>query len=238
MWDEEDGFYYDRVALNGRSEALRVRAVSGFLPMLAATIIRNEDVKEFTGFTQRLKWDARFRPTLLEHSVQTNANGTEHLLSVLSREQLERLLHRLFDEDEFLSPFGIRSMSRFHAQYPSVYTVAGATYTVDYEPGEGTHGDFGGNSNWRGPIWFPINYLILEALRIYHLFYGETFRVEFPTHSGRWMTLGEAARDLAHRLQNLFLPDRDGRRPCYKPSDGLDGADSRSFESRASLDRQ
>ena len=220
LWDEEDGFYYDRVALNGRSEALRVRAVSGFLPMLAATIIRNEDVKEFTGFTQRLKWDARFRPTLLEHSVQTNANGTEHLLSVLSREQLERLLHRLFDEDEFLSPFGIRSMSRFHAQYPSVYTVAGATYTVDYEPGEGTHGDFGGNSNWRGPIWFPINYLILEALRIYHLFYGETFRVEFPTHSGRWMTLGEAARDLAHRLQNLFLPDRDGRRPCY-------GAESR-----------
>ena len=123
-------------------------------------------------------------------------------------------MQKLFDEDEFLSPFGIRSMSRFHEQQPLVYTSAGATYTVDYEPGEGTSGDFGGNSNWRGPVWFPINYLILESLRVYHLFYGEALRVEFPTRSGHWMTLGEAARNLAHRLQSLFLPDAAGRRPC------------------------
>jgi hypothetical protein len=215
LWDEEDGFYYDRVSLNGSSEPLRVRAVSGFIPMLAATIIRNEDVERFTGFVQRLKWDAKFRPAQLERSLQSNAGGTEHLLGVLSREQLERLLSRLFDESEFLSPFGIRSMSRFHEANPCVYMAGGASYTVDYEPGEGTHGDFGGNSNWRGPIWFPMNYLILEALRVYHLFYGETLRVEFPTRSGQWMTLGEAARKLAHRLQSLFQADPNGQRPCF-----------------------
>jgi hypothetical protein len=213
LWDEQDGFYYDRIELDGNVEPLRVRAVAGFLPMLAATIIRNEDVEQFAGFVRRAMWDAKFRPAQLQSSLQVNADGTVHLLSVLSREQLERLLHRLFDEDEFLSPFGIRSMSRFHEQHPLIYVAGGATYTVDYEPGEGTSGNFGGNSNWRGPIWFPINYLILEALRVYHLFYEESLRVEFPTRSGQWMTLGEAARNLAHRLQSLFLPDGAGRRP-------------------------
>ena len=213
LWDEQDGFYYDRIELAGKVEPLRVRAVAGFLPMLAATIIRNEDVEQFAGFVRRAKWDAKFRPAQLQSSLQVNANGTVHLLSVLTREQLERLLHRLFDEDEFLSPFGIRSMSRFHEQHPLMYVAGGATYTVDYEPGEGTSGNFGGNSNWRGPIWLPINYLILEVLRVYHMFYEESLRVEFPTRSGHWMTLGEAARNLAHRLQSLFLPDGAGRRP-------------------------
>ena len=146
--------------------------------------------------------------------MQQNANDSAHLLGVLTRRQLERLLQKLFDEEEFLSPFGIRSMSRFHERHSSVCTTDGATYTVDYEPGESTSGTFGGNSNWRGPVWFPINYLILESLRVYHLFYGESLRVEFPTRSGKWMTLGEAARNLAHRLQGLFLPDGAGRRPC------------------------
>jgi hypothetical protein len=214
LWDEQDGFYYDRIEVHGRSEALRVRAVAGFLPMLAASIIRRDDVAQFAGFVRRAKWDARFRPAQLQAVLQTNASNTAHLLSVLNRGQLERLLQKLFDEDEFLSPYGIRSMSRFHAQHPLVYTAGGTAYTVDYEPGEGTSGDFGGNSNWRGPVWFPINYLILESLRVYHLFYGDTLSVEFPTRSGQWMTLGEAARNLAHRLQSLFLPDPAGRRPC------------------------
>jgi hypothetical protein len=213
LWDEQDGFYYDRVELNGGTDPLRVRAVAGFIPMLAATIIRRDDVQQFAGFVRRARWDANYRPAHLQGSLQTNADNTEHLLAILSRAQLERLLQRLFDEDEFLSPFGIRSMSRFHERHPSVYAAAGSTYIVDYEPGEGTSGTFGGNSNWRGPIWFPINYLILESLRVYHLFYGETLRVEFPTRSGRWMTLGEAARNIAHRLQSLFLPDGSGRRP-------------------------
>ena len=219
LWNEEDGFYYDRIELNGRSEPLRVRAVAGFLPMLAATIIRDEDVEQFAGFVRRVKWDAKFRPAQLQSSLQRSADGTTHLLSVLTRGQLERLLEKLFDESEFLSPFGIRSMSRFHEQHQSVRTASGAEYAIDYEPGEGTSGTFGGNSNWRGPVWFPINYLILEALRVYHLFYGETVRVEFPTRSGQWMTLGETARNLAHRLQSLFLPDEAGRRPCNGSED-------------------
>jgi hypothetical protein len=193
---------------------MRVHAVAGFIPMLAATIIRHEDVEQFAGFVQRAKWDAKFRPEQLLHSLQTNEGNSAHLLSVLTREQLERLLQRLFDEDEFLSPFGIRSLSRFHEKNPCIYAASGETYTVDYEPGEGTSGTFGGNSNWRGPVWFPINYLILESLRIYHLFYAESLRVEFPTRSGQWMSLGEAARNLAHRLQGLFLPDAAGRRAC------------------------
>jgi hypothetical protein len=214
LWDQEDGFYYDRVERNGSTEPLRVRAVAGFIPMLAATIIRRDDVQQFTGFVRRATWDAKYRPAQLHGSLQGNADNSKYLLAILSREQLERLLQRLFDEDEFLSPFGIRSMSRFHERHPSVYTAGGSNYVVDYEPGEGTSGTFGGNSNWRGPIWFPINYLILESLRVYHLFYGESLRVEFPTRSGQWMTLGEAARNIAHRLQSLFLPDGAGRRPC------------------------
>ena len=214
LWDEEDGFYYDRIELDGKTEPLRVRSIVGFIPMMSATIVRSEDLGQFADFVRRAKWDARFRPEQLQHSFEQNANKSEYLLSVVTRERLQRLLQRLFDENEFLSPFGIRSMSRFHEHNPIVRTAAGASYSVDYEPGEGTTGMFGGNSNWRGPVWFPVNYLILESLRIYHLFYGESLRIEFPTHSGNWMTLGEAARNLAHRLQGLFLADAAGRRPC------------------------
>jgi len=170
-------------------------------------------VQQFSDFVRRAKWDARIRPEQLQHSFEQSERKSESLLSVITRARLERLLQRLFDEDEFLSPFGIRSMSRYHEQNPMVRAAGGASYSVDYEPGEGTSGMFGGNSNWRGPIWFPINYLILESLRIYHLFYGESLRVEFPTRSGNWMTLGDAARNVSHRLQRLFLADPAGHRP-------------------------
>lgn len=215
LWDEQDGFYYDRIERNGTSECLRVRAVAGFIPMRVATIVRHDDMEQFAGFMRRAKWDEKFRPQQLQGFLQANEANSAHLLSVLTRDQLERLLRRLFDEDEFLSPFGIRSLSRFHAQHPCVYGADGETYLVDYEPGEGTSGAFGGNSNWRGPIWFPVNYLILESLRVYHLFYGDSLRVEFPTRSAQWMTIGDAARKLAHRLQALFLPNAAGQRPCH-----------------------
>ena len=215
LWDEQDGFYYDQLELDGRATPLRVRSIVGFIPMLATTMIRGADVQRFTGFLQRARWDARFRPAASQHILELSEGASASLLTIPSRAQLARMLAKLFDENEFLSPFGIRSLSKFHAAQPYVYHANGQDYAVDYEPGESLTGMFGGNSNWRGPVWFPINFLILESLRIYHRFYGEAFRVEFPTGSGDWITLGEAAHRLAQRLQSLFVPDASGRRPCH-----------------------
>ncbi|MDB5987463.1 MAG: hypothetical protein JWR16_2516 [Nevskia sp.] len=215
LWDEQDGFYYDRLQLADSSEPLRVRSIIGFIPMFASTIIKREGIAQFSGFVQRAQWNAKYRPLLSHHVIELSEGRKDFLLTVPSRPRLERMLARMFDEEEFLSPFGIRSLSKFHQRNPYVYHVNGVDYAINYEPGEGTTGMFGGNSNWRGPIWFPINFLILESLRVYHRFYGEDFKVEFPTRSGNWVTLGEAARRLAHRLQSLFLPDAQGRRPCH-----------------------
>jgi hypothetical protein len=215
LWDEQDGFYYDQLELDGRVTPLRVRSIVGFIPMLAATIIRESDVAQFTGFLRRARWDSRFRPTATEHILEFTQGSGNSLLGIPSRTQLVRMLAHLFDEREFLSPFGIRSLSKFHAEHPYTYRVNGCDYSVDYEPGESLSGMFGGNSNWRGPVWFPINFLILESLRVYHRFYGENLKVEFPTGSGRWLTLGETARELAHRLLGLFMPDAQGARPCH-----------------------
>jgi len=147
--------------------------------------------------------------------MECSAAHGHRLLAIPSRERLERVLAYLFDEAEFLSPFGIRSLSRFHREHPFVLRLDGQTRTVGYEPGEGETGLFGGNSNWRGPVWFPLNFLLVEALERYDRYYGETLRVELPSGSGRHVTLGEAARELAQRLVSLFLPDPEGRRPCH-----------------------
>ena len=153
----------------------------------------------------------------MHHIAETGPHAAQEsrLLAIVTREQLQRILRYMFDEEEFLSPYGLRSVSKYHAEHPYVYHANGVDYSVDYEPGEGTTGMFGGNSNWRGPVWFPVNYLLIEALRIYHRFYGETFQVEFPTRSGHYVSLGEAARLLSERLVKLFLPDETGRRPCH-----------------------
>jgi len=215
LWDEEDGFYYDSWRLAERRAPLRIRSIVGFIPMFATTLIKRASVEEFKGFVRRAEWEAKYRTSMSEN-VLSFGEGTAkaYLLTIPTRPQLERMFLRLFDADEFLSPFGIRSLSKVYEKTPYVYASDGRSYTVDYEPGESTSNMFGGNSNWRGPVWFPLNYLILESLRVYHRFYGDTFLVEFPTGSGRWMTLGEAARNLSHRLQSLFLPGADGRRPC------------------------
>jgi hypothetical protein len=228
LWDERDGFYYDRIRNGGGSEPLRVRSIVGFVPMFAATLVRSTSLKQFSGFVHRAEWDMKYRPLLSQHLLEVGdgAHKGDYLLSIPSRAQLESMLRYLFDEKEFLSPYGIRSLSKVHEGAPYSYHAGGETWTVDYEPGEGTTGMFGGNSNWRGPIWFPINYLILESLRVYHRYYGDTLKVEFPTGSGRKLTLGEAGRELSRRLQSLFLPDAQGRRPCH-------GDDSRYAEDPA-----
>ncbi|MDD5200258.1 MAG: hypothetical protein PHC88_10710 [Terrimicrobiaceae bacterium] len=217
LWDEDDGFYYDMLEVDGRHEPLRIRSIVGFMPLLAVTIIPNSYSQRLPDFAERVQWFVKDHQVLTHHLIENNAGSKSgmKLLAIPTRAHLERILRYMFDEQEFLSPFGIRSVSKHHEREPYVYWAGSVPYSVDYEPGEGTSGMFGGNSNWRGPIWFPVNYLLIEALRTYHRFYGDTLTVEFPTGSGHRVTLGEAARLLAQRLISVFLPDAQGARPCH-----------------------
>jgi len=217
LWDEEDGFYYDQLQVDGHTTPLRVRSVVGLLPLIAANVIDSALVDTLPGFKKRMEWFLHNRADLASQisymGTLTEGGQTRRLLAIPSRERLLRLLRYMLDEDEFLSPYGIRSVSRVHKDDPYVVTVDGHSYEVDYEPGESTTGLFGGNSNWRGPVWFPINYLLIEALERYHHFYQDSLRVECPTGSGRLMTLNEVADELRRRLAALFLPDDSGRCP-------------------------
>jgi hypothetical protein len=226
LWDERDGFYYDQLHANGKEMPLRVRSLVGLLPLIAAEVIEDEAIEGLRGFRKRLDWFLKYRAELARHISFFDGGGHGHrLLAVPSRERLEKLLRYMLDEREFLAPHGIRSVSRVHAERPFSIWVDGHEHRVDYVPGEGTSGAFGGNSNWRGPIWFPINYLIVEALEKYDHFYGDAFQVECPVGSGRRLRLGEVARELGRRLASIFLPDAAGRRPFA-------GEDRRWAESR------
>jgi hypothetical protein len=220
LWDEEDGFYYDQLRIDGRTLPLKIRSLVGLIPLTAVEVLDDELIQQLPGFKKRLEWFLENRQDLSQHisycSRIENGEGRRHrLLAIPSRQHLERVLQYMLDEDEFLSPHGIRSVSRVYKDHPYVFRVNGKEHRVDYEPGESTTGMFGGNSNWRGPIWFPINYLLIEALERYHYFYGESLRVECPTGSGRMMTLKEVASELSSRLARIFLIDAQGRRPCY-----------------------
>jgi hypothetical protein len=223
LWDQQDGFYYDWLHVNGREIPLKVRSLVGLLPLVACEVIEDRVIERLPGFRKRLDWFLTNRPEEARQISCMQPRGTDgtarRLLAVPTRERLESMLRYLLDENEFLSPYGIRSVSRIHGERPYVFGVNGAEYRVDYVPGESTTHLFGGNSNWRGPIWFPLNYLIIEALERYHHFYGDDLRVECPTGSGRLMNLQEVARELASRLARLFLPDADGRRPVHGEAD-------------------
>lgn len=215
LWDEEDGFYYDQLMLGGESQPLRVRSMVGLIPIFASAILEDAMIEGLPGFTKRLNWFLNNRPELAKGISYASAHGArregERLLAIPSRERLERVLRYAFDEDEFLSDYGLRSVSKFHAREPFVFDGA----EVGYVPGDSDSGMFGGNSNWRGPIWMPLNYLFIEALERYAHFYGEGFQVEFPTGSGRRMHLGQIAVELSRRLSRLFLPDAEGYRACF-----------------------
>jgi hypothetical protein len=217
LWDDEAGFYHDQLHLGERHLSLRVRSLVGLIPMIAVEVLDDDALERLPGFRRRLEWFVRNRADLARHVAYCEAadHHSHRLLAVPSRARLVSLLRYLLDEREFLSPHGIRSVSRFHAENPYVFRHGSHEYRVDYVPGEGTTGDFGGNSNWRGPIWFPINYLLVEALERYHHFYGDGFRIECPTGSGRTVNLHEAAREIARRLASIFLPDASGQRPCH-----------------------
>ncbi|HEY0781234.1 MAG TPA: glucosidase [Thermoanaerobaculia bacterium] len=220
LWDEADGFYYDQLTLDGHRYPLRIRSMVGIIPLFAVLTLSEELVfRRLPGFSKRMRWFLDNRKDLAQQiSFMESPNGdadTIRLLAIPSRERLVRVLRYVLDENEFLSPHGIRSLSRGHRDHPYVLEAGGQRFVVDYVPGESNTGLFGGNSNWRGPVWMPLNYLLVEALEGYHHFYGETLKVECPTGSGNYLTLAEVAWELRSRLAGLFLPDVSGRRPCH-----------------------
>ena len=218
LWDEEDGFFYDVLHLpDGRHHSLKVRSLVGLIPLLAVETLEADVVDKLPGFKRRMEWFVRNRPEFREHvnDLAQPGGGVRRLLSIVTREQLPRVLKLMLDEGEFLSPHGIRAVSRHHLAHPYVLAANGHEYRVDYEPAESTTGLFGGNSNWRGPIWFPINYLLIEALQKFDHFYGAGLQVECPTGSGQSRPLWDVAGDLSRRLVRIFLRDGDGRRPVH-----------------------
>ena len=221
LWDEEDGFYYDQLHLDGRNIPLKVRSMVGLIPLFACEILEEDSVRALPAFSKRMHWFLENRPELARHisyMAASTDDGDAHqhrLLAIPSRERLERVLRYVLDEKEFLSAYGIRSVSKVHDGDPYIFRVGDQDHRVAYDPAESSSGLFGGNSNWRGPIWFPLNYLLIEALERYGHFYGDSLRVECPVGSGTMLTLEEVARELASRLTQIFLPTSDGQRPVH-----------------------
>ena len=217
LWDEADGFYYDQLHVMNQTLPLKLRSLVGLVPLFTAEIIDSETLERLPDFAVRFRWFVANRPELARHVEMTKTtDGHErYLLSVPNRDRLVSVLRYALDENEFFSEHGIRSISRFHRDHPYMLECDGQKFRVDYVPGESDSWLFGGNSNWRGPVWFPMNYLIVEALQRYAHFYGESLQVECPTGSGKPMHLGRVAAELATRLARTFLPDRAGARPCH-----------------------
>ena len=218
LWDDADGFFYDVLHLpDNRHQYLRVRSLVGLIPLLAVETLEPDVVDKLPGFKRRMEWFIRNRPEFREHveMAERPDGGVRRLLSIVTREQLPRVLRLMLDEGEFLSPHGIRAISQYHRDHPYVLHVNGTEHRVDYEPAESSTGLFGGNSNWRGPIWFPINYLLVESLQKFHHFYGDNLKVECPTGSRSPANLWDVAAELSRRLTRIFLRDQQGRRPVY-----------------------
>ncbi|HSP44075.1 MAG TPA: glucosidase [Luteolibacter sp.] len=220
LWDEEDGFYYDQLIIDhDHPIPLRIRSLVGLLPLCAVTVLKQKTIEALPGFRKRMDWFLVNRPDLLKYIETTRVDGAKNsgrcLLAIPSEARLRKCLAYMLDSAEFLSGFGIRSLSKMHGEKPFVFEHHGMRNEVVYTPGESTSDMFGGNSNWRGPIWFPINFILIEALERYHYFYGESFRIEYPTGSGNMRNLREIAADLCDRLLSLLLPGEDGHRPCF-----------------------
>ncbi|MEH2311298.1 MAG: glucosidase [Nostoc sp.] len=218
LWDEEDGFFYDVLRFpDGHHCPMKVRSLVGLVPLFAVGTLEPETLEKLSGFRKRTEWFLKNRPDLTTGIACMHTQGEHHrrLLAILNVDKLTRILKRMLDEGEFLSPYGIRSVSKFHAENPFIIHVNDKEYRVDYEPAESTSNLFGGNSNWRGPIWFPVNYLLIEALNHFHEYLGDNYKVECPTGSGQWMTLKEVAIDLSNRLKRIFQQNGSDRRPVY-----------------------
>ena len=217
LWDEADGFFYDVLRLpDGKMDRMRVRSLVGLIPMLAVEVIDTKVFDKLPEFAKRLRWFLRYRPDLADLISRWTepGMGESHLLSLLRGHRMKALLKRMLDETEFLSDHGVRSVSKAHLDHPFVFEWGGASYSVKYTPGESTTTLFGGNSNWRGPVWMPINFLVVESLRRFHSYYGTDFTVECPVGTGTMVTLSEAADEISRRLVTLFMRGADGTRPA------------------------
>jgi hypothetical protein len=218
MWDEEDGFFYDVLRLpDGRSQRLKVRSMVGLLPFCAVTVFEGELAAHSPETMERLRSFIASRPELTSHIHEPTKVGQHgrRLAAILNETKLRRVLAKMLDENEFLSPYGIRSLSRYHAEHPYVFRTGGQEFRVPYLPGESDSGMFGGNSNWRGPIWLPVNGLIVRALLQYYAYYGNDLTVECPTGSGRQMNLYQVAEEIVRRASTIFLRDVNFQRPVY-----------------------
>jgi Mannosylglycerate hydrolase MGH1-like glycoside hydrolase domain len=217
LWDEGDGFYYDVLHADGAASPLKVRSMVGLIPLFAVETLEPEVVDKLPGFKRRMQWFIDNHPEFRDHVEMATrpGSGVRRLLAIVGRAQLPRVLRLMLDEAEFLSPHGVRGISRFHKDHPYSLRLGGTEHRVDYEPAESTSGLFGGNSNWRGPVWFPVNYLLIESLQKFHYFYRDTFKIAFPTGSATTLNLWQVAAELSRRLTRIFLRDEDGRRPVY-----------------------
>jgi hypothetical protein len=218
LWDDEDGFYYDVLRhRDGRAVRIKVRSMVGLITLCANSLFTAEDMEKMPHFMERVTWFVQNHPELVSNIHRPGvrgANGT-YLLSLLTDDKLRRVLARMLDENEFLGPHGIRSLSKVYGEHPYSLQLPKQTLGIQYAPAESTTGAFGGNSNWRGPVWFPINFLILRALLNLYGYYGNDFKVECPTGSGKMMNLYEVSREIANRLTSTFLRDSNGKRPVY-----------------------
>ena len=217
LWDDTDGFYYDVLHGNGTAHPMKVRSMVGLIPLFAVETLEPEVIDRLPGFKRRMQWFIDNHPEFREHveTAQKPGVGLRRLLAIVGRPQLPRVLRFMFDEAEFLSPHGVRAVSRYHKDHPYVLRMDDMEHRVDYEPAESSSGFFGGNSNWRGPVWFPVNYLLIESLQKFHYFYRDTVKVEFPTGSPTKLDLWQIATELSRRLTRIFLRGPDGLRPVY-----------------------
>ena len=218
LWNEDDGFFYDVLKLpDGGQIPMKIRSMVGLIPLFAVETLEPDMLDRLPDFKRRLEWFIENRPDLTDNiaSMSTGGMGERRLLSIADKEQLRSILGYMLDEREFLSPHGVRALSQFHREHPYMLRVNGMEHRVDYEPGETSTGLFGGNSNWRGPVWFPVNYLLVESLQKFHHYLGDDFKIECPTGSGKMMTLWEVSGELSRRMTSIFLRDERGRRPVF-----------------------
>lgn len=222
LWNEEDEFYYDVLHFpNGKQTALKVRSMVGLIPLFAVETLEPETLNLLPNFKKRLQWFIQNRPDLRQNvaCMETKRSGARRLLAIISQDKLRKILQKMLDESEFFGDYGIRAVSKYHDEHPYTFDVNGSQFRVNYEPAESSSGLFGGNSNWRGPVWFPVNYLLIESLQKFHHYLGDDFKVECPTGSGKWLTLWEVASELSQRLIGIFVKNSDALRPVYGGTD-------------------